>query len=109
MGTEGVNSLSMAMLAQQLPPLPKFSGDGLSGGEEERFDEWLERLDLVATTCGWSDQAKLVNLITRLRGPAFYRSCTPQQRSSFPALTEVLTKRFTPVYLKGVQSSRFHD
>ncbi len=78
-----VNPLSMAMLAQQLPPLPKFSGDGNLGGEEERFDEWLERLEMVASVCGWNKQAKLVNLITRLRGPAysFYCSCTPQQRS----------------------------
>ncbi len=65
----------------------------------------------VASVCGWSEQAKLVNLITRLRGPAysFYRSCAPPQRSDFQALTAALTKRFTPVNMKSVQSSRFHD
>ncbi len=41
------NPLSLAMLAQQLPPLPKFTGDGQMGGEEERFDEWLERGERV--------------------------------------------------------------
>ena len=34
-----MNPMSMAMLAQQLPPLPKFTGDGQVGSEEERFDE----------------------------------------------------------------------
>ncbi len=105
------NPLSLAMLAQQLPPLPRFTCDGRMGGEEERFDEWLECLEMVASMCGWSEQAKLVNLITRLRGPAysFYRSCAPPQRSDFQALAAALSKRFTPVYLKSVQSSRFHD
>lgn len=54
---------------------------------------------------------QLVNLVTRLRGSAyaFYRSSTSQQRASFPALTAALTKRITPVHLKSVQSSKFHE
>ncbi len=101
----------MALLAQQIPPLPKFNGDAQIGSEEERFDEWLERLEMVASVCGWNEQTKLFNLITRLRGSAysFYTSCNPQQRASYWALTAVLANRFTPVYLKSVQSSRFHD
>ena len=111
MQSDGTTPLSMAMLSQQLPPLPKFAGDSQIGAEEERFDEWLERLEMVAGVCGWNEQAKLVNLVTRLRGPAysFYRSCAPQQRSSFQVLRAALAKRFTPVYLKSVQSSRFHE
>ena len=106
-----MNPMSMAMLAQQLPPLPKFTGDGQVGSEEERFDEWLERLEMVATMCGWNEQAKLVNLITRLRGQAysFYRSCPHQQRSNYRSLAAALSKRFTPVFLQSVQSSRFHE
>ena len=63
---------------------------------------------MVAEMYGWSEQAKLVNLITRLQGAAYslYRSWTPQQRSSFQSLMAALTKRFT-LYLKSVQSSRF--
>ena len=105
-----LNTLSMALLAQQLPSLPNFSGDQ-SDGDGETINDWLERLELVAGACGWDDQAKLVNVATRLRGSAsrFYRSCTPQQRSSYQGITSALQQRFTPVHIQSVQSSRFHE
>ena len=105
-----LDTLSMALLAQQLPSLPSFSGEQ-QDGDGENFSEWLERIELVANTCRWDDQAKLVNVATRLRGPAsrFYRSCTPRQRSSYRDLTEALRRRFTPVQIQSVQSSRFHE
>ena len=83
-----LNTLSAVLLAKQLPPLPNFSGDQVEA-EGETIDDWLERLELVAVTCCWEEQARLVNLATRLRGSAsrFYRSCTPQQRSSYASLT----------------------
>ena len=39
--------LSIALLAQRLPPLPKFTGDNV---EEDTYniDEWLEQMELVA-------------------------------------------------------------
>ena len=85
-----LDSLTQTMLAQQ---------------------EWLERLEMMAGACGWTNQMKLVNLITRLRGSAysFFRSCSAQQRSSYELLTKALTKRFTPVYLRSVRSSQFHE
>ena len=100
----------MALLAQQLPPLPNFTGDNLDA-EGESFENWLERLEPVATTYHWSDQTKLVNITTRLRGSAsrFYRSCPPQQRATYSALASALKQRFTPVRLQAVQSSRFHE
>ncbi len=57
------------------------------------------------------DRTKLVNLTTRLRGQvyAFFKSCTIQQRGDYTTLVAQLTKRFTPVRLKAVQSSLFHD
>ena len=105
-----LDPLSLSMLAHQLPSLPKFSGDSL-GDEEEGIREWLERLEMVASACAWTDQVKLVNLITRLRGSAysFFRSCTPTQRSSYESLKDALLKRFTPVHLRSVKSSQFHE
>ena len=104
-----LNTLSAVLLAQQLPPLPNFSGDQVEG-EGETIDDWLERLELVAVTCHWEEQAKLVNVAARMRGSAswFYRSCTPQQRSSYASLTTALHERFTPVRLQSVQSRKFH-
>ena len=105
-----MDAFAMAVLAQQLPSLPNFSGDR-GDGEDEDFDDWIGRLELVASTCKWGEQAKLINVATRLCGSAshFYRSCTPQQRSSYPELTSVLRKRFTPVRIQSVQSGRFHE
>ena len=80
-------------------------------GEGESFPDWKEQFELVAEACCWTDQSKLVNLITRLRGQAYsyYRSCTPEQRSSYPLLVKALEERFTPVRIQAVQSSRFHE
>lgn len=105
-----LDSLLTALLAQQLPSLPNFSGENVDN-DGESFSEWIERLELVANVARWSDQTKLVNVATRLRGLAsrFYRSCPPQQRSSYAEFTAALRKRFTPVRLQSVQSSLFHE
>ena len=52
-----------------------------------------------------------MNVATRLRGSAshFYRSCPPQQRSSYQGIKSALQQRFTPVRIQSVQSSRFHE
>ena len=49
--------------------------------------------------------------MTRLNGQAyaFYRACTPPQRSSYEALVGELTKRFTPVRIQAIESSLFHE
>ena len=105
-----LDALSRTLLAQQLPPLPNFTRDH-TDGDGESFEEWSERLEMVAATCHWDDQTKLVNTATRLRGSAsrFHRSCSPQQRSNYMALTTALKQRFTPVCIQAVQSSRFHE
>ena len=102
--------VSAALLAHQLPPLAKFSGENqeING---ETFQDWLEQFKMVAAIGQWDQHAMLVNLATRLRGQAyaFYRSCTSQQRTNYDALVAALSKRFTPVRIKAVQSSLFHE
>ena len=66
---EQVTGLFQALLAQQVPPLSVFSGVG--DGVEGTFSEWHEQLELVASMCQWSDQLKLINVATRLRGAAY--------------------------------------
>ncbi len=89
---------SAALLAQQLPPLTKFSGEATEA-EGETFRDWKEQFEMVASVCQWDDKAKLANLTTRLRGQAyaFFRSCTVQQKASYQTLVAELTKRFTPI------------
>ena len=102
--------LSQALLAQQLPTIPKFTGEERQQGGET-IEDWKEQFEMVATLGGWDERSKLVNLVTRLRGQAysFYRSCTMQQRSSYATMMEELVKRFTPVRLQAVHSSQFHE
>ena len=72
-----------------------FSGE--SNGIEGTFSEWHEQLELVASMWQWSDQLKLINVLTRLGGTAyaFYRSCTGDERASYHILAKLLSKRFT--------------
>ena len=55
----------MPLVAQQLPPLSKFTGETEGA---ETIVEWLEQLELVASACGWDKPTRLVNLVTRLKG-----------------------------------------
>lgn len=92
----------------QLPQIPRFTGEETSDGET--FEDWLEQFESVAELGGWNGHAKLVNLTARLRGGAysFFRSCTPEQHSSYPLLVAELKKRFTPVQLTAIQTQLFH-
>ena len=101
--------LTPALLAQQLPPLKPFSGEEREEGEE--ISDWLDRFQMIAEVCHWNQQAKLVNLATRLSGQAyaFYQSCSSQQKTNYSALVSALTKRFTPVRIQSVESSLFHE
>ena len=101
--------LSAALLDQQLPPIPKFSGGDSSPAGS--FQEWITQFELVAEVYGWSKQAKLIHLTTCLRGEAFafFRSCSKQQKASYDLLATEPKCRFTPVHIQSVQTSLFHD
>ena len=103
--------LTSALLAHQLPPLSKFTGEGVHGSEGDTFGDWLEQFELCAGVCQWDARAKLLNLVTRLKGAAysFYKSCSVQHRSDYGELVKELTHRFTPVRIQAVQCSLFHE
>ena len=42
-------------------------------------------------------------------GGGVYKSCFVQQRGNYTTLVAELTKKFTPVRLKAVQSGLFHE
>lgn len=88
----------------QLPPICK-------GDEVESFSEWVEQFILVADVCRWNEQTKLVNLVMRLKGPAysFYHTCSAAQRANYQSITKELEKRFTPVRIPVVESNLFHE
>ena len=46
--------------------IPPLSGKGFRS--RQTFTDWIEQFELIASVCHWDDQAKLVNLTTRLRG-----------------------------------------
>ena len=43
--------VTSAMLAQQLPSLPKFSGGDINDGDEDTFPDWLEQFEMIASVC----------------------------------------------------------
>ena len=57
------SALSTALLAQQLPPIGKFSGES-SLADGETFEAWREQFEMVASVSHWDPQTKLVNLTT---------------------------------------------
>ena len=109
-GSSVTPAVKAARLAQQMPPIPNFSEDSIAK-DSDTFVDWSEQFQLVTEACQWSDQVKLVNLAIRLKGQAyaFYWSCSPVQRASYPALMEALLHRFTPVTIRSVQTSQFHE
>ena len=104
------NTLTSALLTQQLQLIGKFSGE-TEGGGEETFSDWIEQLELVAEAFGLDDRTQYINVATRLRGQAltFYRSCDKQKMKTYGQLVAALRERFTPVRLKAVESSLFHE
>ena len=111
-GAVASSPLNLGVFANQIPPIPKFSGEVDNGkGDLENFTDWKERFEMVAEAYHWDERTKLVNLVTRLCGQAysFYRSCDGSQRSCYAKLVEQLTRRFMPVRIGAVQSSLFHD
>ena len=103
-----IDNMGSLLLAQQMPPIAKFSGEDL---ENEAFDDWLTQFEMIAGLFKWEGLAKLVHLATCLRGPAFafYKSCSVAQRSDYQLLVGEVRKRFTPVHIQAVQTSRFHE
>ena len=75
-----------------VPPILKFSGDGVN--PEESFHEWKEQFELIASLGRWDSKTRLVNLI---EGPgyAFYRSCTASQRTVYASYQ---SRRCRPAY-----------
>lgn len=102
--------VSQVLLAQQIPRIPKYTGEERQQSGET-FEDWREQFEMVATLSGRDEKMKLVNLVTRLQGQAyaFYWSCPLQQRIQYKTLIAELAKRFTPVQLRAVESSRFHE
>ena len=74
-GAESGSCVSAAMLAQQLPPFTKFNGENCDG-EGETFHDWIEQFEMVASLYWWDNQAKLVNLMTRLAVQAYACFCS---------------------------------
>ena len=101
---------ALATPAQQLPPMPTFSGDDVAR-EGGSFLDWLEQFEMIAELAQWSAGVKLKQMVLRLRGSAraFYRTCTEEQKGNYRALIQEMEKRFTPVRIQALESSIFRE
>ena len=79
--------------AYRLPQQQKFSSEDPDG---ETFEDWIEQFVMIAKLYKWSEAAKLVKWITRLRGPAysFFRAWAKRELYS----TKEADKDTTPGY-----------
>ena len=95
--------------ANVLPQIHPYHGEEQKDGET--FQDWVEHFKSVSRLARWGNHYKLVYVTTSLRGTAkaFYRACTPMQRSDYGLLIAELAKRFTPVRLPAIQTQVFHD
>ena len=57
------NTLTSALLTQQLQLIGKFSGE-TEGGSKETFSDWIEQLELVAEAFGLDDRTQYINVAT---------------------------------------------
>ena len=80
----------------QIPQIPRFTGEDRATCDS--FAEWHEHFENIARLVGWDDHWRLIHLTSNLRDTAlaFYRSCSPDVRSKYPALVAVMKRRFTP-------------
>ena len=53
----------VAWMPQHLPPLPPFTGEDKTDGEDI-FEDWLEQLELVSALLEWDESTRLVHLVT---------------------------------------------
>ena len=108
-GTAPVVTAGLVSPQNLLPHIPPYHGGEQKDGET--FADWLEHFEAVAQLARWDDHYKFVYLTTALRGTAkaFYRSCSPMQKSNYHSLVAELRKRFTPVQLTAVRTQLFHD
>lgn len=73
----------VAVRDQSVPTIPKYSGVDV-GEEDETIEDWMDQFQLIADVFEWDNKTRLMHLVTHLKGSAlaFYRSCSPAQRSS---------------------------
>ena len=103
-------TLNAALLTQQLQLVGKFSGSR-GAQKEEPFEDWIERLEMIAVAFNLGERAQLLNLTSRLEGQAlaYYRTCTSEQKGSYSQLRAKLKERFRVVKLQEVQSTLFAE
>ena len=62
-GAVASSPLNLGVFANQIPPIPKFSGEvDNEKGDLENFTDWKERFEMIAEVYHWDERTKLVNL-----------------------------------------------
>ena len=109
-GSSNSIQFAHALTQWQLPPLPEFSGNDQTPGNNS-FQQWLEQLEMVSDLAQWPEQIKLKQLALRLRGPAqaYFRTCSEEQKQNYTALVQAMSRRFTPVRIQALECSAFHE
>ena len=100
--TDVMSAQAQAASYQHLPPLEKFSGEGVQA-DDEGFDKWIEHFQERAELAGWDEKQKLYHLKLQLEKTAreAYRMFTDEERSTYDTSINALRKRFESVELRN--------
>ena len=97
-----------AAAAQNLPTLPKFSGEG-NQDEDNSFSRWHESFEERALLTGWTPEQKLCQLKAHLEKTALevFRMMPESERTKYDAAVGALKKRFRRVDIQELRGLEF--
>ena len=94
-------------IAQQCSALAVFKGNDIDG--DNNIVDWFDEFDALAEVYQWTNQEKLVALVSKLKGSAMgcYHATPDEDKRSFQALMKELVEQFRPVRVQAVQTNLF--
>ena len=103
-----IDNMGSLLLAQPDAPHSKVQWEDL---ENEAFDDWLTQFEMIAGLFKWEGLARLVHLATCLRDQHSHSTNLAlwHKGPDYQLLVGEVRKRFTPVHIQAVQTSRFHE
>ena len=95
-------------IAQQSSTLVVFKGNDVDDSSTNIFD-WFDEFNALAEVYEWTDQEKLVALVSKLKDTALscYHTAPNEDKRSFEALRRELVEQFQPVRVQAVQNNLF--
>ena len=105
-----VGAQTRAMSAQNLPPIPSYSDEGVQA-LEDGFKRWIEQFEERAQLAGWSEDLHRYYLKMRLSRTAFqtYQLLPDGVKANYSATVSDLRSKFKPVDIEELRGVECHQ